>query len=60
MEKFELSIEDQNKFLKKDIVSATGDLEVFGEPTDVLQQIAKENKVSFKRIQKLYYELLEG
>ena len=52
-------MESINK-LKNDIINATGDLEVFGEPTDVLQQIAKENKVSFKRIQKLYYELLEG
>ena len=44
-------MESINK-LKNDIINATGDLEVFGEPTDVLQQIAKQKK--------LYYELLEG
>lgn len=46
--------------LKNDIINATGNIEVFGEPTDILESIAKQNNVSFNKVQKLYYKLLEG
>ena len=46
--------------LKNDIINATGDIEVFGEPTDILESVAKQNNVSFNKVQKLYYKLLEG